>query len=246
MLGGFLAGFVGVIFGVGGGIVLIPTLLYTGTKTKKTVGTSLAVMVFISLSGTIQHVMKGTFQPTQDNLMLLLAGVVGALIGAMFLESAKSKTITYLIIAYFILMGTNLIINPTFVEIKFIYELPKEAFWLSGIVVAIISTILGVGGGAIMTPLMLYVFNMPAKQVLGLVMPFIFFMSFTATSVNMKNKFIDLKAFAFLTPSALAGTYVAYLFFNRITDIYLQMGIGALLILNAIAIMSKYIFAKRS
>jgi len=246
ILGGFIAGFIGVTFGIGSGIIMIPTLLHTGTKTKKAVGTSIAIMMFISLSGTLQHFVKRTFQPTQENLMFLLAGVVGALICAIFLKSSKSKIVTCLIIAYFIIMGADLIINPMFIQMDLLYQIPQEAFWLSGILIAIIATILGIGAGAILIPLMLYLFDMPVKEIIGLLMPFIFFMSFTVTAVNVKNKLVDFKAFAFLMPSALVGTYVSYLVFDRITNTYLQIGIGGFMIINALIITIRMITTRRS
>ncbi|MFH1223644.1 MAG: sulfite exporter TauE/SafE family protein [Pseudomonadota bacterium] len=241
IIAAFLTGVVGVMFGVGGGIILIPVLLFTGVKTKKTVGTSLAIIMFITLSGTLQHFHMKTLEISQNNLYLMGAGVLGAVFGSIFLNLFKSKTITYLIIAYFYIMGIAMILNPLFINAEFLYEMPMETFWISGFIVAVISSALGIGGGAILTPILIYIFEVPAKESIGIAMPFMFVLSFTATMINIKNKFIDYTSFMLMMPFAVGGTIAAYIYLNKIDNLQIQLGIGVLLLLNAVSITTKYI-----
>lgn len=237
----FLAGFIGVVFGVGGGIILVPALLFTGLKPKETVGTSLAIMVFISLSGTFQHLKMHSLNLSDQNIFLLAAGIIGAIIGSVFLKKSTSKTITFLIIAYFYIMGAFMVLNPFFIKAEFMYDIDPQFFWISGLVVAMISTPLGIGGGAMLTPALVYLFNYGPKEAVGVAMPFIFFLSLTATIINVKHKFIDGASFLIMMPAAVGGTMLAYAYFSKIQNIHVQIGIGALLVINALIATGRYI-----
>jgi len=237
----FITGLVVVVFGVGGGIILIPVLLFTGIKTKKTVGTSLAVITFVTLSGTLQHFHMKTFIASQDNLYLLGAGVLGAIAGSIFLSASKSKVITYLIITYFYIMGTVMILNSLFINAEFIYDLPHGAFWGAGAFTGFVSSSLGIGGGAVLTPIMMYMFDISTKEAIGIIMPFMFILLSAATLINMKNKLIDYTSFLFMAPAAVAGTLAAYIYYNSISNLHIQIGIGILLLVNAISITARYI-----
>ena len=241
IIAAFITGIVGVVFGVGSGIIMIPTLLFTGIKTKKTAGTSLAIITFITLSGTLQHFHMKTFVTSPDNMFLLGAGMLGAIIGSLFLNAIKNKVLTFLILTYFYIIGVAMIVNPIFINAEFIYQLPPEAFWITGLFVGIISSALGIGAGAILAPIMIFVFETPAKEAIGIVMPFMFLLSFSSTIINVKNRLIDYGSFAFAMPAAVAGTLLAYIYFNRIDDIQIQIGIGILLLINAISITTRSI-----
>ncbi|MHC1569229.1 MAG: sulfite exporter TauE/SafE family protein [Candidatus Syntropharchaeia archaeon] len=77
LLLGFFAGFLSGFFGIGGGILLVPLMLFIGVPTRISIATSLFVMVFTSLSGACTHFTLGNIDFT-----CAMPLIVGLLIGA--------------------------------------------------------------------------------------------------------------------------------------------------------------------
>jgi uncharacterized membrane protein YfcA len=242
ILGACAAGFLGVVFGIGGGIILVPILLYTGVKPKQTIATSLSIITVIALSGTLHHLKMETLVMNNVNLLLVFSAVAGAIIGSMMMKAINNRFLTYLLTTYFYVMGLILIFVPHFIGLESKYTFDYSLCWIAGFPTAIISAMLGIGGGAILTPVLLYLFRTNIREVIGVVMPFIFFLSLTASIVNLKNKFIDLTSFVLMLPAAIVGTFVAYYYFYRIEDLHIQIGLGILLVINALIMTKRYIF----
>lgn len=242
IIGGCAAGFLGVVFGIGGGVILVPVLLFTGVKPKQTIATSLSIITIITLSGTLQHIKMETLAINSTNGLLMFSAIAGAIIGSMFLKAANNKFLTYLITTYFYVMGFMLIFVPQFIGLESIYTIDYSLSWIAGFASAILSSMLGVGGGSILSPTLLYLYKINIREIVGVVMPFIFFLSLTATIVNIKNKFVEVPAFLLMIPSALFGTFIAYVYFNRIEDLHIQMGLGIILVINALVMTKRYIF----
>jgi uncharacterized protein len=233
----FIAGFTGVNFGLGGGIILIPALIYTGVKTKKTAATSMMLIMFISLSGSYQHTQINTaLDMNMANIMLFTMGIIGALLGAIILLRSKNSTITWLITFYFLIVGLLMLFSSLYNEVEFLYPeyIPQNAYWIMGLPIALVSSMLGIGGGAILAPILIYIFQISSKTAVAMTMPFIFFLALTTTIINIKNKLIDYTAFIIMLPFALAGTLTAHFVFVNISDLHVQIGIGSLMIINAL------------
>ena len=80
---GLLAGTLGGMLGIGGGVVLVPALVLAfGYATHVAVGTSLAVIVPIALVGALTHHAQGALSP-HTALIISVGAVAGAVLGAM-------------------------------------------------------------------------------------------------------------------------------------------------------------------
>ncbi|ALA69909.1 membrane protein [Geobacillus stearothermophilus 10] len=85
---GFIAGTVGSLAGLGGGVIIVPSLLFFGAlgwlsavTPQTAVGTSLVVIIFNGLSSTLSY-MKDKMVDYQSGLLFCLGSVPGAVIGA--------------------------------------------------------------------------------------------------------------------------------------------------------------------
>ena len=93
LAGGALVGFLSGFFGVGGGVLLLPVLVYVlGAPTAVAVATSLFQVLLVSAVGTVLHWYKGNVDPVLV-LWVLIGGVVGAQVGAAFTKYASGRRI---------------------------------------------------------------------------------------------------------------------------------------------------------
>jgi hypothetical protein len=81
--GGAAAGLLSGLFGVGGGFIVVPALLYvTGMSIHRAVATSLLVIFLISISGVTAHVLHGQLFPMPLSALFLAGGCAGMLAGS--------------------------------------------------------------------------------------------------------------------------------------------------------------------
>jgi len=75
--------------GLGGGFLMVPLLLFLGFTAQKAVGTSFLGILVISVSALIAHGRMGNIE-YKYGLLLGLGGIIGAQIGARFLEDVPT------------------------------------------------------------------------------------------------------------------------------------------------------------
>jgi uncharacterized membrane protein YfcA len=107
---GLAAGFFSALFGVGGGIIVVPLLvLLLAYDLRPATGTSLAAIAIIALVGTIAYGLRGEVEPGYAALIGLPA-VAGALAGATLQQRLGSRTLVYAFAALLVVVGVALLI----------------------------------------------------------------------------------------------------------------------------------------
>jgi uncharacterized membrane protein YfcA len=89
---GFLAGTLSALFGVGGGLIFVPTLIFLGKNAHVAVATSLAAMVPVILMGSWRQTRYGNVN-WRDGVVIGLASVPTAKLGEVVANSLSSKTL---------------------------------------------------------------------------------------------------------------------------------------------------------
>jgi len=91
--GGLIAGFLSGFLGVGGGVLLVPLLVYlVGARTIVAVATSLFQVIVIAAIGSVLHHLKGNVDAVLV-IWVLFGGVLGAQVGATFTRYASGPHI---------------------------------------------------------------------------------------------------------------------------------------------------------
>jgi hypothetical protein len=158
---GAFAGISSGLFGVGGGVVVIPALskmfahnplIPESLTMQMAVGTSLAIMIFTAMSALYAHHKRKAVHWQLFRYMLpgLMAGsIIGALI-ARFLPSAILQIIFGV---FLVIVSLRLIINKR-IKVKE-KKLSLTAIRCSALVIGMLSSLLGVGGGTLLVPFLL-------------------------------------------------------------------------------------------
>ncbi len=107
---GLVAGLFSALFGVGGGIIVVPLLLLTGRWLERpAMATSLAAIGIIALAGTVSYAFHGELKPGAAALVGLPAAV-GAIGGAALQQRLANRTLSLLFALLLAGLGTRLLI----------------------------------------------------------------------------------------------------------------------------------------
>ena len=164
---GVLAGFLAGLFGVGGGILIVPGLvLAAGMDQRLAHGTSLAAVLPISIASLITYA-------THDNVdwtvavWLSLGAVAGAVIGTKLLNVLPHRTLGLLFAGVLLLSAVRLFIAVDADGRGGLTVAGGVALVAIGLVTGILAGLLGVGGGIVMVPAMILLFGIPPAVAKG-------------------------------------------------------------------------------
>lgn len=152
---GLAAGLLSGLFGVGGGILIVPALVFgLGLDQRLAHGTSLAAIIPIAIGGLITFQLAGEVDWVIAG-WLIAGSVVGAVIGTELLQHIPRRP---LIIAFSALLAVTIVRLATTIEVSTSVSLDMAAIITlvaTGLASGILAGLLGVGGGIIMVPAMI-------------------------------------------------------------------------------------------
>jgi uncharacterized membrane protein YfcA len=169
---GSLVGFLAGLLGIGGGLIIVPALVYllpmVGVSSDVVMpialGTSLGAIVITSTFAALAHHRKQNIPwPLARQLMLLVA--VGALIGAFIADSLSSEALTGFFSSVVILLAIYMLLSINASQKRTLpstYVLQCLSF-----VTGIVSSLMGIAGGAILVPSLSF-FGVPVRHAIGI------------------------------------------------------------------------------
>lgn len=168
LLIGSLTGFFSGFLGVGGGFILVPLLIFMEVPAHEAIGSSLAYIVFIGITGAIQHYRQKNCS-IKTALAMLCGGVITAQIGAIATSYLSSNILETLLAL--ILLGTAVrmmvIKDEETTSDSEVCKINVPISILIGSVAGFLSGLLGVGGGFILVPLMVLILKVPIHIAVG-------------------------------------------------------------------------------
>ncbi|MCV2877017.1 sulfite exporter TauE/SafE family protein [Rhodobacteraceae bacterium XHP0102] len=220
---GGLVGILSGMFGVGGGFLITPLLFFIGIPPAVAVATSASQVVASSVSGVMAHLKRRTVDLRMGVVLLiggLIGAGAGVQIFAVLRAMGQVDLVVQL--AYVLFLGiigsimfveslralrkTNRGAPPARRRHNWVHALPfKMKFRVSGLYISVIpplvagvlvgllAAIMGVGGGFIMVPVMIYLLGMPTKVVVGTSLFQIIFVTGFATVMHaVTNQTVDI------------------------------------------------------
>lgn len=175
VLFGILTGFTSGFFGIGGGMVLVPMLLFSGFLMKEAISISIMQMVFSSSFGSYINA-RTQKNIAVDGLILGIGGFIGGLCSAFIINFLSNSALQYLFIT--ILIASILKIFKTSVlEDKEIKQKSKFFLIAIGSIIGAIAMSIGVGGSIMLTPILLGFMHYNLKTATSLSLFFVMFSS---------------------------------------------------------------------
>jgi uncharacterized membrane protein YfcA len=207
------AGLLSGMFGLGGGIIIVPGLMFAlGMDQRRAHGTSLGGVFLISLSSFFSYW-------THDHidwpvvLWLSIGSVAGSLIGAELLARLSKRTLTIAFIGILVIAGVRMFFKID-ASGEMILDGPTAA-WLVGIglVVGALAGMLGIGGGLMTVPILVIFFHVSPAIAKGTSLAVVIPTALVGTLQNLRNKNTDLTAAAIVSSTgivtAIAGSWIA-------------------------------------
>lgn len=164
---GFSVGTFGTLIGIGGGVILVPIFLMVMHYTpQQTIGTSLAVVFLNALSGTIAYIKQNKVY-YDAGIRFSLATLPGALIGSYLATYFTGKTFGMTFGIILVVLGLLTYFKSSgkkreeqaFNKDEFQYN--RALGVLLSLIVGFLSSILGIGGGIIHVPILVYLLAFP-------------------------------------------------------------------------------------
>jgi uncharacterized membrane protein YfcA len=238
---GAAVGMMSGIFGVGGGFLTTPMLIFMGIPAPVAVGTEANQIVASSISGAMAHFKRGNVD-LKMGTMLLVGGIIGSTFGVWLFKllSALGQIDVVIRLAYVLflgIIGALMLIESVkairrtssstggrrrlhehhwFHGLPFKMRFRRSKLYISallpiavGALVGILAAIMGVGGGFVMVPAMIYVLGMPTSVVIGTSLFQIVFVTANVTFLQAyQNQTVDLLLGAFLIVGGVIGAQV--------------------------------------
>jgi len=265
-LGGAI-GFLSGLFGVGGGFLMTPMLIFIGIPPAVAVASEANQIVAASVSGALAHMRRGNID-FKMGLVLTVGGFAGSGVGVWIFTLLRQLGQVELLIAlsYVVFLGSigalmlfesgrtmlrrqaGTATRGKLHQHTWLHGLPfkmrfrRSRLYISALVpvgvgffVGILAAIMGVGGGFIMVPAMIYLLGMPTAVVIGTSLFQIIFVTANVTFLQaMTNQTVDIVLALILLTSAVIGAQIGTRVGGRLRGEQLR-GLLALIVLAVCA-----------
>jgi uncharacterized membrane protein YfcA len=265
---GMAVGALSGLFGVGGGFLMTPLLIFLGIPPVVAVGTEAPHVLASSVSGVIAHWRKKSVD-FKMGFFLLAGGLVGSTIGVNIFKILRTYgqidiVIQILFVLFLGIIGFSMAFESARTTIKsyrttssirtklhqhsWIHGLPfkvrfrRSKLYISalppiiiGFIVGILSAMMGVGGGFIIIPAMVYILGMPTSVVVGTSLFQIIFVTANSTFFQAYlNQTVDIVLAALMILGGVIGAQIGVRIGSRLKAEYLR-GLLAILVLAVCA-----------
>lgn len=267
---GCAVGFLSGMFGVGGGFLLTPLLIFMGVPTAVSVGTGSMQILASSVSGAIAQYRRRNVD-IKMGLVLVAGGVVGAAIGVGLVRILRQigQFDLFVSLSYVLFLGAvgGLMMIESVGTIRrarsgkavtarktgqhsWVHGLPfkmrfkRSKLYISalppaaiGAFVGFLAAVMGVGGGFVMVPAMIYLLRVPTSVVIGTsLFQIVFVMAVTTLLQAMQNKTVDVVLAMLLIVGGVIGAQLGVIAGARLKGEQLRFLLAALVLLVCLRI----------
>lgn len=230
------------LLGGGGSILTVPILVYVaGQDTKTAIATSLVVVGVTSAVGAISHARAGRVR-WRTGLLFGAAGMVGAYGGG---RLAAFIPDTVLLVAFGLMMAATAVAmlrrrpEPSTREAH--EEVPLGRVLVDGVVVGLVTGLVGAGGGFLVVPALALLGGLPMSVAVGTSLVVIAMKSMAGLLGYLHSVSIDWSLALAVTTAAIAGTVVGGRLTSKVSQDGLRRGFGWFVVVMAAFVLGQQV-----
>ena len=191
---GMIVGLLSGMFGIGGGTVIVPALVWLGLSQRHAAATSMLAIVPTSISGVISYTHNGNVDWVAAAL-LFVGMFAGGQFGSWLLSRLPELVLRWVFVVFLIFVTANQVIfTPSRDQRIFMSVVTGIGLVLLGVVIGTLAGLLGIGGGALAVPALSILFGASDLIARGTSLLAMFPNSITTSVANMKRKLVHIKA----------------------------------------------------
>lgn len=210
---GMLVGVLSGMFGIGGGTVIVPALVWLGLSQRNAAATSMLAIVPTAISGVVSYAAGGNVDWLAA--ALLFCGMfVGGQVGSWLLSRLPELVLRWIFVAFLVFVVIN--------QVSFVPSRDHQIVMtvvtgiglaLLGVVIGTLAGLLGIGGGALAVPSLSMLFGVSDLVARGTSLLAMFPNSITTSAANLKRRLAHVKTALIIGVTAAAtaplGTWIA-------------------------------------
>jgi uncharacterized membrane protein YfcA len=239
---GALTGILSGMFGVGGGFLTTPLMIFYGIPPTVAAASAASQVTGASVSGVFAHTRRGGVD-YQMGAVMVAGGLIGTLIGAALFKllQALGQIDVVINVLYVVLLGsiggimareswqalqaqkTGIALparkrrhHPMVASLPMRWRFYRSGLYISplaplilGIATGILTMLMGIGGGFVLVPAMLYILGMSANVVVGTSLFQILFVTMATTMMHaMTTRAVDIVLAALLLLGSVSGAQI--------------------------------------
>ena len=269
---GFVAGILSGMFGVGGGFMTTPILILGGVPPAIAVGSEANHIVGSSLTGFLNYFRRKNVDTLMGLILLIggvLGSTTGVyLFRFLAVKGRIEEVISFAYILFLAVVGFYMLLESLKTRKKkklgnlmklhvhgWMHGLPfrikfrRSKLYISIIppllisfVIGILASIMGIGGGFILVPAMIYLLGMSTQVVIGTSLMQVLFVSITSTIMHAYvNQTVDVILSSLLLFGGVLGVQMGALIVQKISGEVLRMLLGIIIICLCLFLISNLI-----
>jgi uncharacterized membrane protein YfcA len=208
---GLAAGFLSGLFGVGGGVLLVPGLvLVLGMAQRRAHGTSLAAIVPIAVAGVLGYALAGEVDWVVVLFLVIGSAGLGASIGTHLLHVLPARLLALVFAAVLVATAARMLVGDTTATGRGDLTVGAAVALVAvGVLSGTLSGLLGVGGGVVTVPALVLLLGVPAAVAKGCSLAVIIPTAVVGTQRNLARHNADLRVAAILGLSGVVSSFLA-------------------------------------
>jgi len=270
LLLGTLVGFLSGVFGVGGGFLTTPFLIFMGLPPAIAVGTQANQLVAASLSGVLGHWKRGNVDFKMGTVMLS-GSMIGSIIGVIIFRLLQhigqiDLAIPVLYVGLLGSMGVLMLSeslmavlkkktedsdrsrfyhHPLLLALPYKMRFPRSKIYISALIPAgigflggLLVSIMGIGGGFLLVPAMIYILGMPTILVAGTSLFQIMCTTIVTTIMHaVASHTVDLVLAVLLIAGGVVGVQIGVRAARKIHGVYARIILSIILLLVSVELV---------
>ena len=229
------------LLGSGGSIITVPVLVYLlGQDEKVAIAGSLFIVGSIALVGSLQYVRAGLID-WRNVLVFGAPGMAGTYLGAL-IAAYVAGVMQLGLFALVMLLASYMMLRPA--DLTHVEHTPREAWKiaLDGLVVGVITGLVGVGGGFLIVPALVLLGGVTIHRAVATSLVIIALKSFSGfykyiDVLNEQNLQLDWPTMLLVTGLGIAGSFLGARIAKKMPQQRLKQGFGYFLVVMGLYIL---------